>query len=276
MADQSILISAVLPASPMPLFCLNWYKNTHWSSKTCILSQFRKNHTCFSARHVAFWADTSPINCGNDGFALSQVGYFSAQIILISSLNVEKTPLILALVVLCQKFMIWKLICQKRAAVWGATEKTFGCCSQPDGDIHITRIGLPVGRLQLKSHIIHRTKMNWVPKTCPLVTFYKKDLKQSLTFVWILTRTNIRIYLCQKNDTNEYTNIFVWNFLTRTNIRIYLYQNFDTNEYPNIFVSKNSYEWIFEYIHIRNIRMNLRIYLYSPKLRGWKQANLHL
>ena len=69
-----------------------------------ILSQFRNIHTCFSAWHVIFsWADTSPINCGNDGFALSQVGNFSAQIILISNLNVEKTPLILASVVLCQK-----------------------------------------------------------------------------------------------------------------------------------------------------------------------------
>ena len=119
-----------------------------------------------------------------------------------------------------KRFMIWKLICQKRAAVRGATEKTFGCCSQAEGDIHITRIGLPVGRLQLTSHITHRTKMNWVPKTCPLVTFYKSDLKQSVTFVWILTRPKIRIYLYQF-------------FLTRTNIRIYLYQNFDTNEYPN-------------------------------------------
>ena len=46
---------------------------------------------------------------------------------------------------------------------------------------------------------------------------------QSVTFVWILTRTNIRIYSCQENDTNEYPNIFVCTFLTRTNIRIYLY-----------------------------------------------------
>ena len=32
---------------------------------------------------------------------------------------------------------------------------------------------------------------------------------QSVTFVWILTRTNIRIYWFQENDTNEYLNIFV-------------------------------------------------------------------
>ena len=46
---------------------------------------------------------------------------------------------------------------------------------------------------------------------------------QSVTFVWILIRTNIRIYSCKENDTNEYPNIFVWTFLTRTNIRIYSY-----------------------------------------------------
>ena len=34
-------------------------------------------------------------------------------------------------------------------------------------------------------------------------------LDQSVTFVWILIRTNIRIYSCQENDMNEYPNIFV-------------------------------------------------------------------
>ena len=61
---------------------------------------------------------------------------------------------------------------------------------------------------------------------------------QSVTFVWILTGTNIRIYSCQENKTNKYPNIFVWNFLTWTNIRIYLYQNFDTNEYPNKYLDR--------------------------------------
>ena len=74
--------------------------------------------------------------------------------------------------------------------------------------------------------------------------FHWLIMVQSVTFVWILIRTNIRIYSCQENDTNEYPNIFVWNFLTRTNIRIYSYQNFDTNEYPNIFVSTFWYERI--------------------------------
>ena len=64
------------------------------------------------------------------------------------------------------------------------------------------------------------------------------SLKQSVTFVWILTQTNIRIYSYQENDTNEYTNIFVWNFLTWTNIRIYSYQNFDTNEYSNKYLDQ--------------------------------------
>ena len=35
------------------------------------------------------------------------------------------------------------------------------------------------------------------------------NIKQSVTFVWILIRTNIRIYSCQENDMNEYPNIFV-------------------------------------------------------------------
>ena len=51
-------------------------------------------------------------------------------------------------------------------------------------------------------------------------------LKQSVTFIWILIRTNIRIYSCQENNPNEYPNIFVWTFLTRTNIRMYSYERF--------------------------------------------------
>ena len=35
------------------------------------------------------------------------------------------------------------------------------------------------------------------------------------------------------------------------NIRIYLYQKNNTNEYPNIFVSKKSYERISQYNHIK-------------------------
>ena len=35
------------------------------------------------------------------------------------------------------------------------------------------------------------------------------NVNQSVTFVWILTRTNIRIFSFQENDTNEHPNIFV-------------------------------------------------------------------
>ena len=46
------------------------------------------------------------------------------------------------------------------------------------------------------------------------------------------------------------------------NIRIYLYQNFDTNEYPNIFVSKKLYEYdMNEYSYGKY--SNIRIYSYN-------------
>ena len=75
----------------------------------------------------------------------------------------------------------------------------------------------------------------------------------------VLIRTNIRIYLYQKNDTNEYPNIFVSNklaglvatlvqkydpathlltySLTRVKSRATSAAKNYTNEYPNIFVS---------------------------------------
>ena len=40
----------------------------------------------------------------------------------------------------------------------------------------------------------------------------------------------------------------------QTNIRIYLYQKNDTNEYTNIFVSKKAYERIYEYIRIKKMQ----------------------
>ena len=43
---------------------------------------------------------------------------------------------------------------------------------------------------------------------------------QSVTFVKILIRMNVRIYSYQQNYTNEYPNIFILIFLTRTNVRI--------------------------------------------------------
>ena len=45
-------------------------------------------------------------------------------------------------------------------------------------------------------------------------------LYQSVTFVKILIRMNVRIYSYQKNYTNEYPNIFILIFLTRMNVRI--------------------------------------------------------
>ena len=45
-------------------------------------------------------------------------------------------------------------------------------------------------------------------------------LSQSVTFVKILIRMNVRIYLYQQNCTNEYPNIFILIFWTRTNVRI--------------------------------------------------------
>ena len=79
---------------------------------------------------------------------------------------------------------------------------------------------------------------NWLKYKLALLGAGSDLPDQSVTFVWILIRTNIRIYSCQENDTNEYPNIFVWNFLRRTNIRIYLYQNFDTNKYPNKYLDR--------------------------------------
>ena len=45
-------------------------------------------------------------------------------------------------------------------------------------------------------------------------------LDQSVTFVKILIRMNVRIYSYRQNYTNEYLNIFILIFLTRTNVRI--------------------------------------------------------
>ena len=43
---------------------------------------------------------------------------------------------------------------------------------------------------------------------------------QSVTFVNIFIRMNVRIYPYQQNYTNEYPNIFILIFLTQTNVRI--------------------------------------------------------
>ena len=73
---------------------------------------------------------------------------------------------------------------------------------------------------------------------------------QSVTFIWMLTQMNIRIYLCQETRTNIqiYSYEIFWHeriskyirmkILIRMNIRIYLYQNFDTNEYLNKYLDR--------------------------------------
>ena len=59
-------------------------------------------------------------------------------------------------------------------------------------------------------------------------------LNQSVTFVKILIRINVRIYSYQKNYTNEYLNIFILIFLTRTNVRISIcIENFMNIRIPN-------------------------------------------
>ena len=55
---------------------------------------------------------------------------------------------------------------------------------------------------------------------------FHRYLIQSVAFVKILTRTNIRIYLFQNFYSNEYPNIFASFFWTQTNIRIYSYKCF--------------------------------------------------
>ena len=45
-------------------------------------------------------------------------------------------------------------------------------------------------------------------------------LYQSVTFVKIWIRMNVRIYSYEQNYANEYPNIFMLIFLTRTNVRI--------------------------------------------------------
>ena len=55
------------------------------------------------------------------------------------------------------------------------------------------------------------------------------DTNQSVTFVKILIRMNVRIYSYQQNYTNEYPNIFILFFLTRTNVRISIHIENCTN-----------------------------------------------
>ena len=69
----------------------------------------------------------------------------------------------------------------------------------------------------------HCSHLNSLDKACVAKVLDQKmffSINQSVTFVKILIRMNVRIYSYQKNYTNEYPNIFILNFLTRTNVRI--------------------------------------------------------
>ena len=68
-----------------------------------------------------------------------------------------------------------------------------------------------------------------------------------------------------------------YKFSIRTNIRIYLYPKNDTNEYQNIFVSKKWYELISEYIRIKKtIRTNTRIYSYRKNDTNMIRTNIRI
>ena len=77
-----------------------------------------------------------------------------------------------------------------------------------------------------------------------------------MTFVKILIRMNVRIYLYQQNYTNEYPNIIILIF-------------FDTNECPNQYSYWKLHEYsnIFEYSSrfytLTHLPTNVRIYLYK-------------
>ena len=57
---------------------------------------------------------------------------------------------------------------------------------------------------------------------------------QSVTFVKMLLRMNVRIYSYQQNYTNEYPNIFILIYLTRTNVRISIENCMNIQIYSNI------------------------------------------
>ena len=77
---------------------------------------------------------------------------------------------------------------------------------------------------QLTKVAICCQKLLFVAKSCHLlqkVTICcQRFLFQSVTFMKILIRMNVRIYSYQQTHTNEYPNIFILIFLTRTNVQI--------------------------------------------------------
>jgi hypothetical protein len=88
--------------------------------------------------------------------------------------------------------------------------------------------GIVFGNLSLIFPIhIYRGRNSTHKKSCHKLAFFVKTVQlrffiseQSVTFVKILIRMNVRIYSYQQNYTNEYPNIFILIFLTRTNVRI--------------------------------------------------------
>ena len=76
------------------------------------------------------------------------------------------------------------------------------------------------------------------------------------------------------NINFRYERIFEYIYIQKTirmNIRICSYQKDDTNEYPNIFVSKKQYEWISKYIRIKKmIRIWYERILISEHIRMYK------
>ena len=92
-----------------------------------------------------------------------------------------------------------------------------------------------------------------------LCTSLKRESSgQSVTFVKILIRMNVRIYSYQQNYTNEYPNIFILICLTRTNVRISICIENCMNIwiYSNIhqgFTLLHTYQRMSEYIFMTNI-----------------------
>ena len=92
--------------------------------------------------------------------------------------------------------------------------------------------------IRISNPSIYKVEINWwnLRKGNNLTNYdsvvfelHSQYLKQSVTFLKILIRMNVRIYLYQQNYTNEYPNIFILIFLTRTNVRISIHIENRTN-----------------------------------------------
>ena len=126
---------------------------------------------------------------------------------------------------------------------------------------------------------------------CQVSIYCDQDLDQSVTFVKILIRMNVRIYSYQQNYTNEYPNIFILIFLTRTNVRIsiciencmnirifakVLHSNTLTNKCPNIFVQTNLTRTNVRIYSQKKklIQMNVRIYICDQYIQLFEYSNI--